>query len=48
MIKDLTIARMRWSLFFGLDCDCYGDVVIWIGPLYVSWNWSQSAPGELI
>ncbi len=43
MIECLNISRMPgWHLYFGLDNDCYGDVVIWIGPLYVSWNWRKS------
>ncbi len=27
------------QLFIGFDQGDYGDVVIWIGRLYVSWNW---------
>jgi len=24
----------------GWHCDCYGDVVLWLGPVYISWNWT--------
>ena len=43
MIDSLNLSWMpSRGLFFGLGCDCYGDVVIWIGPIYVSWSWSDS------
>jgi hypothetical protein len=39
-MTSLNISWMPFSgLFIGRDCDCYGDVVIWIGRLYISWNW---------
>ena len=34
-----TVSRMRWSFFVGADCGHFGDVVVWIGPLYISWDW---------
>ncbi len=36
----LTVMWMRPSFFIGPGGD-YGDVVIWIGPFYVSWNWGR-------
>ncbi len=39
-MKILAVMRMRPGFYIGPGGD-YGDVVIWIGPFYVSWNWRR-------
>lgn len=40
---DWTTFNVAWMPFsrwhFGTTPNAYGDVVIWLGRLYVSWNW---------
>lgn len=33
-----TFAWMRWDFFIGRGGD-YGDLVVWVGPLYLSFVW---------
>ena len=42
--RSLTIANMRWHFYIGSGGNTYGDVVIWIGALYVAWNWGRPYP----
>ena len=43
MISCFTFTRFPFrGWFIGFDNDCYGDVVIWLGRLYVAWNWGGS------
>ncbi len=37
--RTLNISRMFCSFYIGSGGNTYGDVVIWIGPLYISWNY---------
>ena len=36
---NLSIMPGPWRFQIARDCDCYGDIVIWIGRVYCSWNW---------
>jgi len=38
---NLSIMPGPGQLYFGRNCDCYGDIVIWIGRVYCSWNWGR-------
>lgn len=43
---NLSVMPSPRQFLFARRADCYGDVVIWIGRIYCSWNWGRKRSGS--